>query len=146
MLSEVDEKLLKEACKTCIEASQHIQSVLSKVEDEDLSDDLNRQLGKYISFIKKAEKKLKNEGRETYEESIIDRMKIWSKIQRSTLFNNSTKHIADLLIEDNSKGIAYMLKAMHDYPMSECCEFARELVEFEEQNVKQLKYYLSQEE
>lgn len=145
MLSVVDEKLLREACKTCSEAARHIESVLSKVEDEDLSDDLNRQLGRYIGFIRKAEKRLEKEGKMPYEDSIIDKMKIWSKVQRSTLFNNSTKHIADILIEDNSKGIAYMLKALHDYPKSACCEFAKELVEFEEQNVEQLKYYLRQD-
>lgn len=32
---------------------------------------------------------------------------------------------------------------MHDYPESECCELAKELIEFEEMNIEELKYYLS---
>lgn len=142
MLSEKDEKILREASKTCMESARNIQSVLSKVEDEDLSDDLNRQLGKYYGFIRKAERRLKKDGKEIQDDKILNKLKSWSKIQKNTMFNNSTKHIADMIIADNSKGIAYMLKAIHDYPESECCEFAKEIVEFEERNVSQLKYYI----
>lgn len=144
MLSEADEKLLLETCRICYDSIWQIQVVLSKIEDEDLSDDLNRQMGRYIRMINRANKKLQQNGKKSYENKMIDRMKKWSKIQRDTLLNNSTKHIADMLIQDNTKGIAYMLKAMHDYPKCECSEFAEELVEFEEQSISQLKYYLGQ--
>jgi len=143
-MSDSDEKLLLEACRICSDAIWNIQIVLSKVEDEDLSDDLNRQLGRYVSFINMANKKLEKNGKKTFENKLVDKMKAWSKVQKNTLLNNSTRHIANLIIQDNTKGIAYMLKAIHDYPKSECCEFAKELVEFEEQSVSQLRYYLNQ--
>lgn len=141
-MSDSDEKLLLETCRICAGAILNIQIVLNKVEDEDLSDDLNRQLGHYIRFINKANNELRKNNRKLFEKNPIDRMKAWSKIQKKTLLNNSTKHIADLMIKDNTNKIAYMLKAIHDYSQSECCEFAKELVEFEEQSVLQLRYYL----
>lgn len=140
-MTKSDELLLNEACKICADSIWQIQIILNKVEDEDLAQDLNRQMGKYIRIINKANQQLENNGKKPYQNKMLDRMKKWSKIQKNTLLNASSSHIANLLIKDNTKGIAYMLKALHDYPDAACCEFAEELVEFEEKTIKQLSFY-----
>lgn len=146
MLSREDEELLKTSCRICRLSADSIQAVLSKVEDEELSEDLNRQIGKYMHFINRAERRMKKEGIAPLEKDWLEKMKTWSKIQARTLLDTSTHHIANMMIENNSRGIADMLKAVHDHPGSACCEFANELVAFKEQNVNQLKFYLEEEE
>lgn len=145
MLSREDEELLKTSCRICRLSADSIQAVLSKVEDEELSEDLNRQIGKYMHFINRAERKMKKEGIEPLEKDWLEKMKTWSKVQARTLLDASTRHIVNMMIENNSRGIADLLKAVHDNSGSVCCEFAQELVAFEEQNVDQLKFYLDEE-
>lgn len=142
MLKKMDEQLLSETRGTCLRSAWKIEALLSKVEDEDLCDDLNRQLGKYLCFLRRMENRMKGEGFAGEREHLLDRVRAWSEVQRKTLFNVSTPHVARLIEDDNSDAMARMLKALHDFPDSACCEFARELVDIQEQNIRQLEYYL----
>ena len=130
-MSDSDKKILGELYMICAENAQYIQNLLYKVEDEELNTDMNRQLGKCISYKNRIENKVSD---------MSDK-----GLLQKTAFNNSTVHLAKLLIGDDSKRIAYILKVMHDYPESECCELAKELIEFEEMNIEELKYYLSKQ-
>ena len=148
-MSDSDKKILGELYMICAENAQYIQNLLYKVEDEELNTDMNRQLGKCISYKNRIENKIENKVSDMSDkgllQSTVNKIKIWSEIQRKTAFNNSTVHLAKLLIGNDSKIIAYILKVMHDYPESECCELAKELIEFEEMNIEELKYYLSKQ-
>lgn len=144
MLAQTDINVLLQLCKVCSDAMGSIDSIMAKVDDEELAQDLNRQLGRFAGYNRKVQKLLENGGVKKYESRFADRIKIWSEIQKKTALNNSSRRIANLLIDYNSKGIAYVLKVIHDNPKSTCCEFAKELIEFEEQNVEQLKYYMRQ--
>ena len=53
-------------------------------------------------------------------------------------FNEAKKEVINKNLSTEDQ-----LKAIHDYQKSECCEFAKELVEFEELSISQLKYYLN---
>ena len=69
---------------------------------------------------------------------------LWTSIQANTLLNTSTEHVADLMIQGNTKGITDLMKAVkaNKGAKKEYYELAEELMDFEEKNIAQLKSYL----
>ena len=69
---------------------------------------------------------------------------LWTSIQANTLLNTSTEHVADLMIQGNTRGITDLMKAVkaNKGARKEYCELAEELMDFEEKNIEQLKSYL----
>ena len=102
-MSDSDKEILGELYMICAENAQYIQNLLYKVEDEELNTDMNRQLGKCISYKNRIENKVSDMSDKGLLQSTVNKIKIWSEIQRKTAFNNSTVHLAKLLIGDDSK-------------------------------------------
>ena len=62
----------------------------------------------------------------------------------NTLFNTSTSHLAELMIQGSSRGITQMCKVLNHNPQTQSMsvELAKELMDFEEKNINILKKYL----
>ena len=60
------------------------------------------------------------------------------------MLNISTPHVANMVIQGNSRGIADLLKAKHNNKAmgSFANELAEELMDFEEENIERLKKFL----
>ena len=69
---------------------------------------------------------------------------LWGGIQMNTLLNASTSHLADMMIQGNTKGIVDLMKAVksNQSVQKEYYEIAQELMDFEEKNIEKLKAYL----
>lgn len=121
-----------------------IKGLVSKTEDEDLAVDLNRQLGRYQKFLLDAEKNFRREGEKPEEEGNFEKAKFWLGLQAGTMLNNSTPHIANMVIEENAKGMGNLIQVLRDNnnAANAYCEFANELMDFTESSINQLKYYL----
>ena len=67
-----------------------------------------------------------------------------SGLQMSTLLDSSTSHVADILFQENSRGVTDIWRSMKNYEGAgkECMELAEELAGFEEKNMERLKKYL----
>lgn len=143
-MTREDRNVLKETYQAAKTSADTIRGLVGKTEDEDLADDLNRQLGKYQKFAVQAQRYLHKEGERLDEETNYEKAKFWLGIQAGTMLNNSTPHIANMVIRENTRGMGEMMKTLRDNKMAKnnYCEFANELMDFTESSINQLKYYL----
>ena len=61
----------------------------------------------------------------------------------NTMFNISTPHVAEMMIQGNTRGIADLMKVRHNNKNtgSFANEMAEELMDFEEENIERLKQF-----
>ena len=88
--------------------------------------------------------KIREANKQPEQESPVGKAMLWTSIQANTLLNTSTEHVADLMIQGNTRGITDLMKAVkaNKGAKKEYCELAEELMDFEEKNIAQLKSYL----
>lgn len=144
MLTSADFAVLNEAYRNSKRAVESINTVISKVEDEDLALDLNRQAVRFLSFEDKITEKIREANRQPEAASMMEKARNWTSMQASTVLNTSTEHLAELMIQDNTRGITDLMKAVkaNKGARKEYCELAEELMDFEEKNIHRLKSYL----
>lgn len=147
MLTSADLAVLNETYRNSRHAVEAINTVISKVEDEDLALDLNRQAVRFLSFEDKVAEKIRQANRHPEEASVMDKAKRWTSMQANTVLNTSTEHLADLMIQNNTRGITSLMKTVkaNKGAQKEYCELAEELMDFEEKNIHRLKTYLKDE-
>ncbi len=144
MISNEEVSVLRESGYNARMALEAIDTVLNKVYDEELSYELNCQANKFRELERKIMRTMKREGISPREQSRLERAMRWSAIQANTLLNTSTGHVADLMIQGNTRGITDLMKVVHNNKAkgSYANELARELMDFEEKNIEKLKSYL----
>lgn len=144
MLSEADKAVLDESYKNTRMGREAINVIIGKVDDDDLALDLNRQACKFVQMEEKMEKQYQKEQVTPPQDKFMDRTMLWSGIQMNTLLNASTEHLADMMIQGNTKGITELMKVVkkNKSVQKEYYEMAQELMDFEEKNIEKLKAYL----
>ncbi len=136
--------VLDESYRNTRMGREAINVVIGKVEDDDLALDLNRQACRFVQMEEKLQKKYQKEKETPPEESFMNRTMLWGGIQMNTLLNASTEHLADMMIQGNTKGITELMKVVkkNKSVQKEYYEIAQELMDFEEKNIEKLKAYL----
>lgn len=144
MLTESDKAVLGESYRSARLGRETINTVIGKVEDEDLALDLNRQSCRYIQLEDRIVKEYQKEKEQPPQTDLMDRTRVWGAIQASTLLNSSTSRLADLVIQNNTKGIVELMRTVkaHKGVQSAYYEIAQEIMDFEEKNIEKLKAYL----
>jgi hypothetical protein len=144
MLTGEDMAVLNEAYRNSKMGVETINAIISKVYDEDLALDLNRQAVRFLSFEDKVTEKIREANQRPETSSPVGKAMLWTSIQANTLLNTSTEHVADLMIQGNTRGITDLMKTVKSNKgaKKEYCELAEELMDFEEKNIEQLKSYL----
>lgn len=144
MLTSADLAVLNEAYRNSRMGLEAINTVISKVDDEDLALDLNRQAVRFLSFEDKVTEKIREANKQPENTSTMGKAMLWTSIQANTLLDTSTEHLAELMIQGNARGITDLMKAVkaNKSAKKEYCELAEELMDFEEKNISQLKSYL----
>ena len=143
MITNADKELLNETYRNANMAVESIYAVISKVEDEDLALDLNRQVGKFQSIQDRAEDELLGAGH-CPEDGKLGKMMLRASMFGKTIRNRTTEHIADMMIQNTSKAITETTRILEDNPTAKgsYCEMAGELIDFEQKNIERLKQYL----
>ena len=144
MMTEADRAVLDESYRNTRMGREAINVIIGKVEDDDLALDLNRQACKFIQLEEKLQKEYHKEKETPPEDSIMNRTRLWSGIQMNTLLNASTEHLADMMIQGNTRGITELMKTVkkNKSVQKEYYEMAQELMDFEEKNIEKRKAYL----
>lgn len=144
MIRNEEVSVLQESRRNTRMAIDAIDTVLNKVYDEDLAYDLNCQANKFRELDRKIQRTMRREGIVPKEGSRMEKAMLWSSIQANTLLNTSTSHVADMMIQGNTRGITDLMKATHNNKVvgSYANELANELMDFEEKNIQKLKSYL----
>ena len=146
MLTNADLAVLNEAYRSSRKGVETINTVISKVYDDDLALDLNRQAVHFLAFEDKASEEIRKASERPEGASAVEKAASWTALQAGTLLNTSTGHVAELMIEGNAKGITDLMKAVkkNQEAKREYCELAEELMDFEEKNIECLKNYLDE--
>lgn len=125
-------------------AVKAIETLSDKVYEDDFALQISRQAIKYSDIRNRALDKLLEAKAETVHPNALADLALKSGIHLSTLLNTSTSHLAELMIENSSRGITRMCRVLNHNRVehSMAAEMARELMDFEEKNIGILKKYL----
>jgi len=143
MITNSDRQILQETYQNSKKGIDTISTLLNKVYDDNLNYEMNTQLQRYREINSKASDKLIEAG-VMLENKPMEKFKLWSGLQARTIFNTSTKHIADMLIRENSVGMTGIMTSLKERgnATDHSVELASELVNFEEDSIRKLKSYL----
>lgn len=135
--------VLKETRKNASMAVNAIDVMMGKIYNQEFAYELTAQRNRFRDFERKAEAGLWEYGL-TPRESGLEKAMLWGAIQANTMLNISTPHVADMMIQGNSRGITELLKVKHNNKGvgSFANELAEELMDFEEENIERLKQFL----
>lgn len=139
-----DVEVLQEVQRNAGMAVKAIDAISEKIYDDDLSMQAAREAMKYSEIYNKATDKLLSGGAASYKSTGFQDAMLKSSIHANTIFNTSTSHIAELLIQGSNRGLTSMWKAInhHERAGDTSMEVAKELMDFEEKNIERLKQYL----
>ena len=139
-----DVELLREIKKNTEMGLHALEIMENKVYDDKLSLQLIRESFKYGELHDRAKAQLLAAKQMPEPENKIARMMLSASINGSTLLNTTTSHVAELMIRGSNMGLSSLWKAMNhnDQAGEQSMELARELMDFEENNIKELRKYL----
>ena len=144
MMKSDDVRVLQEVQKNTKMAIKAIDAISEKIYDDNLSMLVTRESMKYSDIYNKASDRLLDGKAAPYRESGFQDMMLKNGVRANTMFNTSTSHIAELLIQGSNRGLTSMWKAINHNEKAGniSMEVARELMDFEEKNIEKLKQYL----
>lgn len=135
--------VLRETQRNASRAVKAIDALIGKVYNQEFAYELTSERNRFRDFERKAEAGLWEHGLMP-KDSGLERAMLWGEIQANTMLNISTPHVANMVIQRNSRGIADLLKVKHNNKSmgSFANELAEELMDFEEENIERLKRFL----
>ncbi len=135
--------VLRETRKNAAMAVNAIDTLMSKIYNQEFAYELTAERNRFRDFERRAEAGLWEYGL-LPRESGLEKAMLWGSIQANTMLNISTPHVADMMIQGNTRGITELLKAKHNNKAvgSYANELAEELMDFEEENIERLKKFL----
>ena len=135
--------VLKETRRNASMAVNAIDALMGKVYNQEFAYELASQKNRFQEFERRAEAGLWQHGLMA-RKAILDKAMLWGAIQANTMLNISTPHVADMMIQGNTRGIAELMKVKHNNKNtgSFANELAEELMDFEEENIERLKRFL----
>lgn len=139
-----DIMILKEIQKNTQMAMTTIDTLLDKVSDDEFTLKLSKQSIGYAKLHNDAVEQLIDEQSSPYRSNQAADMLLRGGIHLNTMLNTSTSHLAEMMIQGSNRGLTNMYKAVkHNSLAAErSVELARELMDFEEKSIEQMKDYL----
>lgn len=136
--------IYREVQKNAEMAIKAIETLSDKVYEDDFALQISRQALKYSDIRNRAMDKLLEAKAEPVHPNHLSDMMLKGAVHMNTLFNTSTGHLAELMIQGSNRGITEMCKAINHNPQAQsmAVELAKELMDFEEKNIGVLKKYL----
>ena len=140
------EALLREIYKNANMGEDALNSLISKVTDENLRRDITHQLEMYADFADKAKCRLYEMNIKPKELSPIAKISSEISMAMSTAADSSAKKLAGMIIEGATMGIVELKKqistAKGENAPADITDLACDVVKFEENSVDKMKTYL----
>lgn len=127
-------------------ALQSIEDILPKTENEALKSELAREQDAYYVIAKECELFAKSENIENIKDNnFIEKAKLWTSINMSTMMNSTTRHIAELMLLGTFMGVVTCIKDEFDHKniSSELDEIITKLKNLEKDNINKLIIFLN---
>ncbi len=141
---EDDINLLREIQRNTEKNLFALENLAGKVYDDSFALMLTRESFKYGELHDRAKAQLLAASRRPEPENKVDRLIQSASLNAGTLMNTTTSRLAEMMIRTSSDGLSSLWRAMnHNAGAGEkSTELARELMDFEENNIRELKKYL----
>lgn len=139
-----DIQVLRDIQKNAELAMKAVNTVSDKIYDDALALQLSRQSLRYSQIRNEAVDRLLSAHLEPARTNLVEEMLVAGNIHKDTLLNTSTSHIAELVIQESSRKISRLCQSLHKYENAgdQAVEMAREFMDFEESNIRQLRKFL----
>lgn len=136
--------LLAEIYRGAKMGNETIKTIIPKVKDNEMKEELLREQSVYQQFEQKALGELSKHNEQPEPISKGQTIGTWMGVQMNTLIDSSSSHIADLMIQGNNMGIIGMTKTKnnHDNEDGQVVGLADELIQIQQQNIEKLKTFL----
>ena len=126
-------------------ALQSISNALPEVTDQNMRDELNNQYDGYEKFIGKLSGFMRDRNVEAKDVNVMKKAMLFTSVKMNTLTDDSTSHIADMMIKGTVMGITELRQLIsrgQEDIDGEILEYAKELLDLEETFEERLKTYL----
>ena len=125
-------------------AVQSISDLVKKTEDKQFIDLLNTQYERYQDIKVKIQDLAHELNVELKDNNIFEKIKMWTSVQMSTFTDDSTRHLAELMLVGSVMGTLTCYKNKVDYKNADpkTLQLLAELEELEEKQFNELKKYL----
>lgn len=141
-----DEEFLQDLYKNACMGTDSVTTVLGKTKDEKLRCELTAQLDGYQNFANTTRNKLSGMSSTAKEISAFAKIPAEISIMMSTMVDNSTSKIAEMMINGSTMGVIDLKKrvkqAEQDGVSEEVVKIANDMMTFEEDNIDKMKNYL----
>lgn len=148
-MENIDKEILTEYLNAVYQniktAIQSIEDIMPKVQDDELKKELAREEDQYLVLEKECELLAKAEKVEGIKDNNwLEKAKLWSSINMSTLTDKTNRHIAELMLMGTFMGVitCYKDQADHKGISSEIDEILEKLKEVERNNIEILLPFL----
>lgn len=121
-----------------------IEHLLEIAKEDNFLRQLSDQLKQYEAFYDKAAQMLNANGFDEKGISSFEKFRTYLMINFQTLSDDSTSHIAEMMITGSNMGVVDTIKKQKEYKDAEkdILNLIKELQQFEERNLEKLKDFL----
>ena len=147
-MKEKEEKYLNAIYQNIRTAIQSIEDIIPKSTNDDLTSELSKEQDEYICLAKECEAYAKAEKIEGLKDNnFIEKAKLWASVNMSTMMDDSTRKIAELMLIGTFMGIITCMKDKGDHKniSKELDELLDKLYTFERKNIDRLIPFLNKE-
>lgn len=139
-----DELLLTSIYQNVQTALQSIDNIMPSVKSDALLSELSNEENEYNVLNEECEMLAKSENINIKDNTIFEKIKLWSSIKMSTLTDKSTTHIAEMMLLGTFMGTIQCVKDLteHSSANEEILNLCKKLQDLEEKNIQNLKNYL----
>ncbi len=147
-MKEKEEKYLNAIYQNIRTAIQSIEDIIPKSTNDNLTSELSKEQDEYICLAKECEAYAKAEKIEGLKDNnFIEKAKLWASVNMSTMMDDSTRKIAELMLIGTFMGIITCMKDKGDHKniSKELDELLDKLYTFERKNIDRLLPFLNKE-
>jgi hypothetical protein len=121
-----------------------IKQLIGIAEDAEFKEHLEAQYNGYKEIHTTAQNLLNTNGYDEKGLSSLEKIKTYMMINMQTLTNKTSSHISEMLIIGSNMGVIDAIKNLKKYTGAEkdITDLMKKLLEFEENNIQQLKKFL----
>lgn len=125
---------------------QSIHDIDDAVSDPSLREELRKEKEEFTKIAKKVESFAEKNGFEVKENNFFEKSRMWLSVKMSTMFNNTTRHIAEMMLLGTVMGLTTCYKDKFDHKgvSDELDKILEELEKLEDDNYLKLKTFLKE--
>ena len=139
-----EEKILEEIYQNANTGAYSVETILPKVEDRHISAELASYQAHLEQIARSAQQMMLQKHIDPSDAGVMSKMGIWTGVQLGAIQDNSSSHIADMVIKGDTMGITKMTRELNHAPVEDpqVRRLGEELIDLQRRSIETLKQYL----